>query len=192
MICGGLSCTVAIFASSFAPNIYFLILTYGIGLGFGSSLIAFAAFQIVPLYFDRHHSLATAMVAAGPGAGLLLMSPVVEKLLEHFDWRKALMVLSAANLAPCILGYSIRRRKITRVENEEVLRQNNMSNRCFKRMKLIDTSALKNPMFLLLCLTTSFRDIGYTIPTIHLVSCSNVSFVLGIVRFKLILYEVEH
>ncbi|KXJ21545.1 Monocarboxylate transporter 14 [Exaiptasia diaphana] len=95
MILAGLVSASGLLGSSFAPNLYILYLGYGLALGFSVSVVYVGAFQIIPLYFDRHRFLATGVLAVGPGAGPLIMSTIVQAILDHIDWRKTMMVLAA-------------------------------------------------------------------------------------------------
>jgi MFS family permease len=171
MICGGLTCAVALFASSFSPNIYVLFVVYGLGFGFGASFIYISAFQIIPLYFERHRSFATAISSIGPGVGLLLMSPIIQTLLENFDWRKALMILAAANLAPCILGNSIKRKSKPSLQSKQDSTKKEKPIGCCKCSSLTYNSALfKNQVFVLLCTSMTISCLALAIPAVHLVS----------------------
>ena len=71
-----------------------------------------AAFLVVPLYFDKHRHVATGIGSMGPGAGLLVMSPVAQVLVEHLGWRKALIALACMNLTSSFLGLVISRKNI--------------------------------------------------------------------------------
>lgn len=167
---GCLTCAVALLASSFSPNIYVLFLAYGIGFGFGSSCVYIAAFQLIPLYFRRHISVATGLASAGPGIGLLLMIPVVQALLDYFDWRKAFMILAAVCVVTSVLGFSIKRKKIPieKTIKEEVVQDGKKSvSRC---CSVPDFSIMKNSEFFLLCMTMFIACLGLAIPTVHLVS----------------------
>ncbi|XP_031560147.1 monocarboxylate transporter 13-like [Actinia tenebrosa] len=165
MIGGGLTTAIAQLGSSFAPNVYVLLLSYGVGFGFASCLVFISAMQIVPLYFNRHRSLGLAILNSGNAGGLLFMTPVIQKLLEHFDWRKAMMILAALNTLPCFLGCSINRKMKHTSQNT---RDNSQTKLTKQWTKLLKTSVLMNPVFMLLCLTMSVACLGYIMPSIHL------------------------
>lgn len=170
MICGGLIGAVGLLASSFSPSIYVLFLAYGICFGFGSSCVYMAAYQLIPFYFERHISVAMGLASAGPGIGLLLISPVVQTLLDYFDWRKTFMILAAVNLTSCVLGCSIKRKKAPKemaIKKEVVQEENKPSSRCCSAP---DISILKNTVFMLLSVTMSIACLGLAIPSVHLVS----------------------
>jgi len=175
MVCSGLTCALGLLASSFAPNLYVLYFTYGFVFAFGSSMVYITGFQIVPLYFDKHRSVATAMVSVGPGAGVLLMSPVTQTLLEHLDWRKTLMVLAAINVVPSILGCSITRRNnisprpLMTEDQRSRSREAIVKERC-RCLRSLDFSLFKDPMFMILAVSFAICVFGYSLPYVHLVS----------------------
>ena len=170
-MCSGLTCALGLLGSSFAPNLYVLYFTYGFVFAFGASMVCMAGFLIVPLYFDKHQSVATALASVGPAAGVLLMSPVTQTLLEHLDWRKTLMVLSAINVVPCILGCSITRRK--KPEQQESVQREPSDEGWCRYLRSLDLSLLKDPVFVMLSLSFSITVLGNLIPYVHLVSCPN-------------------
>ena len=163
MVCGGIVCALGVLGSAFSPSLYLLYFTYGFVVGCGASMIYMAAFEIVPLYFDKHRSLATGMLSAGSGAGLLIMCPIVAVLLDHFDWRKSLMILAGLNLLPSILGCSITRRTSDCQESKKQQQP---------RRKL-DVPLYKDPVFILVTCIFVIMGTGHLMPTVHLVSCHN-------------------
>ena len=171
MVCGGLTSALGLLGSSFAPNLDVLYLSFGVMVGIASSLVYMAAFQIVPLYFDKHRDIATAMASLGPGAGVLVMSPVIQTLLKRFDWRKALLALAGINLLPSILGCSIMRKNKKTVNDNEDTRKTSES-RCCRILQILDCSILKNPSFVILTLSGVVTQLGYMIPYVHLVGFS--------------------
>jgi len=136
-------------------------------------MVYIAAFQVVPLYFDKHRSVATAMASVGAGAGALLMSPVTQTLLEHLDWRKTLMVLAAISVVPCILGCSITRRK--KPELQESVQREPSDEGCCRCLRSLDLSLFKDPVFVMLSLSTSMSFLGSLLPYVHFVSFRCIS-----------------
>ncbi|KAK3711751.1 hypothetical protein QZH41_020136, partial [Actinostola sp. cb2023] len=172
MVCAALTCALGLLGSAFAPNLYVLYVTYGCVVGFSNAMAYMAGFHIVPLYFDKHQSLATAIVSVGPGSGVLLMSPVTQALLEHLDWRKTLMVLAAINVVPCILACSITRRstKPGLINEESDSKPIVPSNKeCCSSLRSLDLSLFKDPVFMILSLTMSIAACGHLMPLVHLV-----------------------
>ena len=54
-------------------------------------------------YFDRHSNAAFGIVTTGAGLGLMVFSPLLNELLEHYTWRETLLIVSAIllNLYVC-------------------------------------------------------------------------------------------
>ena len=171
---GGLISALGLLGSSFAQKLFVLYVSFGVMLGIACSLVYMAAFQIVPLYFDKHRDIATALLSLGPSAGVLVMSPVVQTLLEHFDWRKTLLVLACINLLSSILGCSITRKTIpTMSNNEDRLVSPHESSEavgCCRILQSLDFSMFKDPVFVILSLGTTLAILGLGIPIVHLVS----------------------
>lgn len=168
VLTGAVISALGLLGSSFAPNIYVLCATFGILVAWGSCLIYMAGFLIVPLYFDKHRSLATGMVSAGPAAGVLIMSPVAQKLIDILDWRKAMLILGGMNLATAVLGVAISR-KVHQPElvNESfsVPRKKN----CISVVFSCNFSVLKNPWLVLIVTMNVVLYLGHFMPLVHLV-----------------------
>ena len=170
-ILAGLASSLGLLISSFAPNLYVLYLGYGLMLGFGGSMAYISSFQMIPLYFDKHCFLAIGLASVGSGAGLLIMSPIVQILLDHHGWRTAMMVLSGIHLVPCFLGCTITRKNDSSSnENNEYLTSLPLSKRVFKWLRSLDFSLIKNPKFMIISISTSITLLGNFTPYFHLVS----------------------
>lgn len=162
-------CVLGFLATSFAPNIYLVCFTYGWVLASGACLIYMAGFLTVPLYFDKHHDFVVGMVSAGPGAGFVIMSPISQSLLEHFGWRKAMMILGGMNAVCCFLGCAITRNRNWRRVGPAP------ESTSVKRKLLGILSSMKNNVFKdhMLCLVfviIVFLCLADFMPTVHLVS----------------------
>lgn len=124
----------------------------------------FTGFQILPLYFDEQQFLATSILSVGPVAGVLLLSPSTQALLDHLDWRKTMKVLAGINLATCLLGCTITRKNIT--QNQPSL----VRKRLCDYIRSIDVSLLKDPFFVILTISVTVSVFGDHLPFFHLVS----------------------
>ncbi|XP_020916619.1 monocarboxylate transporter 13 [Exaiptasia diaphana] len=170
MILAGLVSASGLLGSSFAPNLYILYLGYGLALGFSVSVVYVGAFQIIPLYFDRHRFLATGVLAVGPGAGPLIMSTIVQAILDHIDWRKTMMVLAGMQLLPCLLGCTISRRN-ERIKNERIVGQAASlltKERLCKCLSLLDFTLLRDPLFMMISISFAISILGNYTPYFHL------------------------
>jgi len=77
--------TAALIASSFATQTWHLFLTQGILFGWGSGFLYVGAVGIVPQWFNRRRSLATAAAAAGSGLGGLAWSLGSEAMIQNIS-----------------------------------------------------------------------------------------------------------
>jgi MFS family permease len=173
MLCGGLLGAGAMFASSFAPNSAVLIITYGVIFGSGVCFIYFSTMLAIPLYFKKYVFQATSLVSVGPGAALLLMSPVVQVFYKSFGWRKTMMCMAALSLIPFVVGWSMRVRKdeeesTTNIEGNQ--NQYQVTNKTCNFNGVFDFSVLKINNFLFTTVVTMVTSLGHTMPYIHIVS----------------------
>ncbi|XP_034834566.1 monocarboxylate transporter 5-like [Maniola hyperantus] len=97
-VTGAVSCTAGLLLSGFSTNIWHLILTYGILLGFGLGFIQNASFVAINSYFKVRKSLAVGLAMVGTGVGQTLMPHVVQYLLDEFGFRGACLLLAALSL----------------------------------------------------------------------------------------------
>ncbi|EDO40469.1 predicted protein [Nematostella vectensis] len=150
-------------SSSFVPNIVLLYFTYGFVNGLGVNLMYISTMMVPALYFKRRRMLATAIVSAGPGAGLFIMSPIVEAIHKVLDWRKTLLCLAGLCLVPCLGGWGLREKK-GKVE-QTIAQEGCAERRC---RSSCDCSVLRNPMFVLCTAMTSLAALGHCMPIVHL------------------------
>ena len=118
----------------------------------------------------KRRAFAVGMIATGPGMGLLVMSPIMQSLLDVIGWRKSLMVIAAMLCVPCALacytfdpnvadGLSLENVKENKVE--EVRRS--------KFRGLLVLSLCRNPHFLIYTAATCVAFIGHVVPIVHMV-----------------------
>lgn len=95
VVAAGMLCVAAgLAASSWAPTLTAVTLTYGIGLGVGIALVYTPAMASVPPWFTRRRGLAAGLASAGIGAGTLLVPLAVTWAIEVVQWRGALRGLA--------------------------------------------------------------------------------------------------
>lgn len=81
-------------------HVYFL---FGIVAGLGVVLNGFAANSaIMPRWFLHKRGRATGITLSGIGIGILVLSPVVEQMIEHWGWRGAYLGFGAFVL--CVMS----------------------------------------------------------------------------------------
>ena len=177
-ILGGLSGSIGLLLSSFASSIYVIYGTYSVLFGFGGSCIFVSSYVVTSQYFERNRSIATGILASGTGLGVLGMAPVLQGLLDYFDWRKTYRLTAAIYSAVGVLGLTfspvlVDKGKNTAERENEGLEDLNEEERrrIEKSNKWIDFSVFKEKVFVVLTLSMSVAFIGHLTPRLHLVGC---------------------
>ncbi|KAK7966859.1 uncharacterized protein PG986_001136 [Apiospora aurea] len=84
--------------ASLSTSIWHLLLTQGLIVGLGMSLLYFPLLAPAPEYFTNHRATAMGFILAGGGAGGLILSPVIRALLSSLGGRWTLRIYAAFNL----------------------------------------------------------------------------------------------
>ncbi|KAJ8396023.1 hypothetical protein AAFF_G00025550 [Aldrovandia affinis] len=92
MVAGGLM------LSAFAPNVQFLIFSYGIVVGLGCGLVYAATVTITCQYFDKRRGLALGIVTTGTSVGGFLYATGQNELIELFGLEGCLLIIGAISL----------------------------------------------------------------------------------------------
>ncbi|XP_029306305.1 monocarboxylate transporter 9-like [Cottoperca gobio] len=97
MVAGGLM------LSAFAPNVQFLIFSYGIVVGLGCGLVYAATLTITCQYFDKRRGLALGIVTTGTSVGAFIYASAQNELIVLFGLDGCLLIIGAValNLMAC-------------------------------------------------------------------------------------------
>lgn len=97
MVAGGLM------LSAFAPNVQFLIFSYGIVVGLGCGLVYAATLTITCQYFDKRRGLALGIVTTGTSVGAFIYASAQNELIVLFGLDGCLLIIGAIalNLMAC-------------------------------------------------------------------------------------------
>ncbi|XP_028325340.1 monocarboxylate transporter 9-like [Gouania willdenowi] len=97
MVAGGLM------LSAFAPNVQFLIFSYGIVVGLGCGLVYAATLTITCQYFDKRRGLALGIVTTGTSFGAFLYATAQNELIVLYGLDGCLLIIGAValNLMAC-------------------------------------------------------------------------------------------
>ncbi|XP_054923388.1 monocarboxylate transporter 7-like [Dermacentor andersoni] len=92
---GGLVASAGVLASSFAPNIVWLSVTFGViqGAGIGSALLGVAMYLL--LYFDKYKATATAVKDVGTVAAGVAGVPWTSLLVKEYGLQGSLLLTGA-------------------------------------------------------------------------------------------------
>ena len=161
-ILGGLVSIIGLVSTSQAHNIFVMYVTYGVIFAFGASCVYIAVFATVPKYFRKWRSLATGMLATGPGAGTFLMSPILALSIDELGWRGGFFVMAGIIGVVCILGCTLDPNTPKDILDGEFQESKQGENR---RRKLSN-----NREYLITVSVTTLAILGIIVPQVHLVS----------------------
>ncbi|KAK6482001.1 monocarboxylate transporter 9-like [Huso huso] len=84
--------------SAFAPNVQFLIFSYGIVVGMGCGLVYAATVTITCQYFDKHRGLALGIITTGTSVGGFICATFQQVLVELYGLEGCLLIMGALAL----------------------------------------------------------------------------------------------
>jgi MFS family permease len=89
-------------AASRIGAIWHLYLFFGVVITIGINTLAYGPhMSLITQWFIRRRGLASGLVMAGMGVGVMVMAPVIQFMIDTVGWRSAFMIL--AGLVLCIL-----------------------------------------------------------------------------------------
>ncbi|XP_058443025.1 uncharacterized protein LOC131425284 [Malaya genurostris] len=97
-IAGALLCWLGLALTSPATSMAHILATYSVINGIGVGLATSAAFVALNHYFSRKRGQAVGLSMAGTALGMLIMPQLVRYLLEAYDFRGAVLLLSGLAL----------------------------------------------------------------------------------------------
>ena len=176
-IVGGLSCVGGLLLSSLASSVYIMYVTYSVLFGFGGSCLYLSSYEITSQYFYKNHAIATGITASGSGLGVLSVAPMLQSLLDSFDWRKTYRITAGIISVVCALCLTfdpaIAKRGESSIDDRKCEEQE-MSHEQGEqvqqeRKKWLDLSVFKEKVFVVLTLCNTMASIGHNTPRLHLV-----------------------
>lgn len=93
VLAGGLLLGLGLVLGSQASTLWQFYLTFGVLVGAGVSAFYVPLTATATKWFSSRRGLAVAIVSAGNGLGVFLLSPLSRFLINAFDWRTAMLVL---------------------------------------------------------------------------------------------------
>ncbi|XP_062234459.1 monocarboxylate transporter 12-B isoform X1 [Platichthys flesus] len=105
---GGLISSCGLLLSSFTSSLELLYVFMGVLTGLGFALCYTPAIALVGCYFRRRKALAYGVAMSGSGIGTFVLAPAVQRLIQLYTWRGALLVLSAFVANLCVCGALLR------------------------------------------------------------------------------------
>jgi len=105
---GAVISSIGFFASTFAPNVPVLMLTYSVVAGTGLGLMYVPAVCAVGYYFEKKRALATGISVCGSGAGTFILAPVASLLLNYYGWEGATRIFAGLCCMCAVCGAVMR------------------------------------------------------------------------------------
>lgn len=162
-IAAGLGCSISLASSSFANHIVILYFSYGLVFGLSAGNILNTGYTITTMYFKKNRALATGITASGISIGVMIISPVSEKLVEVFGWRNTFRVLAGMMLFICLFSSTYDPIKVDSGQ-VGVLQQ---PKRC---SCILDCTVFSNASYTIGLVAITLTFFGFFVPIIHLVS----------------------
>ncbi|KAG0376484.1 ATPase of 26S proteasome regulatory subunit 4 [Mortierella sp. AD032] len=171
---GSVVMTVALVLASFSTQVWHLYLTQGILFGIGASLAYYPAIAVPSHYFSRKRGLATGIAVSGVGAGGLILAPLTNALIGHFDIYWTLRILAIICFILCGgASMLISESKEHYAAKESLEDENDMDEKpesslgedksFFEALKVF-----KDPQFLSLSVAELAASIGFLIPLYYM------------------------
>lgn len=107
-VAGAVLSSLAIFTSTFSPNVYLLMVLYGALGGFGLGLMYVPAVTAVGYWFEKKRSLVTGISTCGSGFGTIVFAPVVTALVTSLGWQWCNRVVAGFCLLCTLLGLTMK------------------------------------------------------------------------------------
>ncbi|KAJ7393160.1 hypothetical protein OS493_006126 [Desmophyllum pertusum] len=160
---GGFLCALSLGLSSLATNIGTLYFTYSVLYGLGTSCVYSANLNIISKYFKKRLSLAIGIVTCGQGGGVLILTPLLQTMIDAYGWQTTYRIMAGVVLVLCLSGLTYS----SNVQSEEA---ESTSVEVKDKGCHIDVSVWKEPEFVATVLSASVMMFGHYVPLIHLVS----------------------
>ena len=185
---GGILCIVGLVTTSFAQSLAVMYFTYSMVYGLGACFIYTSIYLVIEKYFKQKLPVATGITALGASIGVLYTAPLLQVLLDSFEWRNALRIMAASFTLVCLLSLTfipnVEETTITVVDlNLETNSRDNevKSGICFY------CSVWTFPVYTFVTISLLFGSFGMYIPYINLVSTcvdTAVSIAIAAVNLK--------
>ncbi len=99
---GAIFLAMGLAAASRIAAIWHLYLYFGVIMAIGINTMSYAPqMSLIARWFIRKRGLASGLVMAGMGVGVMVLAPVIQVMIDTVGWRSAFLVL--AGLVLCIL-----------------------------------------------------------------------------------------
>lgn len=176
-IIGSVICVSSLLLSSLPSSIVYLYITYSVPFGFGSSCLFVSSYVVISQYFDKKQSIATGIVASGTGIGIIAVAPILQALLDSYNWRNTYRIMAGIFSVVCVLCLTFdpsilkKEEKGTELGNngEELSNELQVGSAVKTTKKWLNFSIFKEKVFVVMTLSFTVSFLGHHTPRIHLV-----------------------
>ena len=163
IILGGVICAVGLLSSSFVGSIYPLYVTYGLFFGFGQSLCFCSSLFVLSTFFQARLGLANGIVFVGGPVGSLILSTVMQQLVNDFGFATTFQILAGLQAVPVLCGI------VTKfIPSPDEVGQLDLNNE--RQTTGFDWSLFKKTDNVTLVAALCLFMLAYAVPFVHLVS----------------------
>ncbi|KAJ2207355.1 hypothetical protein EV180_001803 [Coemansia sp. RSA 518] len=149
---GSVVCCIALILASFTSRVWQLVLTQGIMLGLGASLIFSPSISVVAQWHTKHRVLATGIAVAGGGIGGMVFSVATEKIIDNVSYKWSLRILGLLLFTISGASSMVYKRRIAPAQGSNT--------------RLLFTIA-RDPRFICIALAVMFINMGYFEPLLY-------------------------
>ena len=178
-VIGGLSCVSGLLISSLASSVYIMYITYSVLFGFGGSCLFVSSYVIISQYFEKNRFIATGILASGTGLGVFIVAPILQALLDSFDWRKTYRITAGIISVVCVLCLTFVptatnskkwKNQSRNGEEKELENQGEQEEGTTEKPnKWIDLTVFREKVYVVLTLSFALALLGHHVPRLHLV-----------------------
>lgn len=180
---GGLVCIVGLVSTSFVQSLSYMYFTHSLVFGLGACFLYNSSYLIVAKYFKKELSLATGIVCTGASLGIIYTGPLVQVLIDSFEWRGTFRIMAATFVLVCLLSLNFNPNvqetsSEDKEKNDSSGDDNSQNDDSLKVSGEKDTgitrycNVWKNPTYAFIVISLTFGSFGLFIPIMYLVKYS--------------------
>ena len=103
-VVGGLIISLGCLFTSFATQFHQIYISYGILMAVGFSMTQNSFMLMLGQYFKKRRELVEVAVVSGQGAGILVMSLVLNHFVRKYGWRLGLQAVTLSLVSIFFIG----------------------------------------------------------------------------------------
>ena len=143
----------------------------------------------VSMYFEKRRAFATGVAVCGSGVGTFLMAPLVHKLIDHYGWENAIIIMGGIVLICVPLGTLF---KPVPVNNMSVNSDVEVEEQICEKESTVDeatscksgTNLMYDGIFIMFAISNFLTSFGFNIPYLYTVVRKKVQYQ--------IMYSLKH